>query len=143
MIIRNARIKDKDFIVKANHEVDEISGTHEESKLEQNYLDDLFCPQPKFSCIVVENNNEPVAYMLYSHVYWANTGYGLYLSNAYVSPTYRNQGILKMMLEFIKAENQDVVFMTAMVGKENSLMQSIMKNLGGEDVNLITYSIKI
>ena len=53
MEIREANILDKDFIVKGNQEICNISGVKKPSKLAENFEKDLFCENPKFNCFVL------------------------------------------------------------------------------------------
>ena len=50
MIIRDATISDKDFIIKGNKLIDEVSGVTRPSLLAKNFEKDLFCEKPKFIC---------------------------------------------------------------------------------------------
>ncbi|MCM1324917.1 MAG: GNAT family N-acetyltransferase [Acetobacter sp.] len=143
MKIRKVKFSDKEFIVKANLEIDKISGTTDESFLDRNFEKDFVGKRPKCKCIVIEDEQKPIGFCIYSYVYWSNTGLGIYLSNAYILPEYRKKGALNKMLKYIKNKHNNVVFFTGMVGKGNKLMQNIMtKKYGAEDVNLITYSIR-
>lgn len=143
MKIRKVKLSDKDFIVDANLEIDKISGTTDKSFLAENFEKDFLGKRPKCKCIVIEEDETPIGFCIYSYVYWSNTGLGIYLSNAYILPEFRKRGALDQMLKYIKNKHKNVVFFTGMVGKGNKLMQSIMtRKYGAEDVNLITYSIR-
>lgn len=142
MIIRDATISDKDFIIKGNKLIDEVSGVTRPSLLAENFEKDLFCEKPKFNCFVIEEDNQLVAYCIYSYVYWSDDGLGIYISNIFVSPEYRRRGYLKAIINHIKNNNPEAKFLTAFVGKENKIMQQAIESLGATQTNLYTYEMK-
>ncbi len=141
MEIREANILDKDFIVKGNQEICNISGVKKPSKLAENFEKDLFCENPKFNCFVLEENNEQIAFCLYSFVYWADTGLGIYISNIYVAPEHRRKGCVSIIFNYLKEKHPDALFFTALVGKQNYAMQSAFNKIKAVYENMITYSI--
>ena len=141
MIIRNATIKDKDFVVSSNDNVNQASGIKTQSRLTMNFEKDFLSDNPKAFCLIVEENKEQIAYCLYSYVYWANKGQGVYLSNVFVKPEHRKKGVLREILSHIKKLN-DVNFITMLVGNENDSMQKTIVNYGAEDIDMKTFYLK-
>ena len=141
MIIRNATIKDKDFVVSSNDNVNQVSGIKTQSRLTMNFEKDFLSDNPKAFCLIVEENKEQIAYCLYSYVYWANKGQGVYLSNVFVKPEHRKKGVLREILSHIKKLN-DVNFITMLVGNENDGMQKTIANYGAEDIDMKTFYLK-
>ena len=141
MLIRNATINDKDFVVSLNDEVNQISGINTQSQLSINYEKDILSEKPKAYCLIVEENKEQIAFALYSHVYWANKGQGVYISNVFVKPEHRKKGVLKKLLSHIK-NLDNVNFITMLVGNENVSMQKTIVNYGAEDIDMKTFYLK-
>lgn len=77
--------------------------------------------------------------MLYSYIYWANCGKGIYLSQAYVKNEYRNNGIFKLLLHELKIRERNCNFITNLVGSENEVMINSMKKIGFKSSDLITF----
>jgi len=141
MTIRNATIIDKDFIVSSNNYVNQVSGIKTQSQLSINFEKDILCENPKAFCLIVEENKEQIAFCLYSYVYWANKGQGVYLSNVFVKPEYRKKGVLREILSYLKNLN-NVNFITMLVGNENESMQKTIANYGAEDIDMKTFYLK-
>ena len=77
--------------------------------------------------------------ILYSYVYWANCGKGIYLSQAYVKSEYRGKGIYRELLKELERKETDCNFITDLVGKDNVVMQNALERLDFKSSNLITY----
>ena len=90
---------------------------------------------------IYEENKEQIAFCLYSYVYWANKGQGVYLSNVFVKPEHRKKGILKEILSYIK-NLDNVNFITMLVGNENESMQKTITTYGAEDIDMKTFYLK-
>ena len=141
MNIRNATIDDKEFVVSSNDYVNQVSGIKTQSQLSINFEKDILSDKPKAFCLIVEENKEQIAFCLYSYVYWANKGQGVYLSNVFVKPEHRKKGVLREILSYIKNLN-DVNFITMLVGNENESMQKTIENYGAEDIDMKTFYLK-
>lgn len=141
MNIRNATIEDKDFVVSSNDYVNQISGIKTQSQLSVNFEKDILSDNPKGFCLIVEENKEQIAFCLYSYLYWANKGQGVYLSNVFVKPEHRKKGILKEILSYIK-NLDNVNFITMLVGGENESMQKTIMSYGAEDIDMKTFYLK-
>lgn len=137
MIYRDAEIKDREFILNANREINELSGLND-SSFENRIDDDLF-KNKVFKSIVVEINNDLVGFVLYSYVYWANCGKGIYLSQAYVKSEYRGQGIYKNLIKELEKKENDCNFITDLVGTNNVVMKKVLDKLEFKSSNLVTY----
>lgn len=141
MNIRNATIKDKGFVVSSNDYVNQVSGIKTQSQLSINFEKDILCKNPKAFCLIVEENKEQIAFCLYSYVYWANKGQGVYLSNVFVKSEHRKKGIFREILSHIKNLN-NVNFITMLVGNENEIMQKTIAKYGAEDIDMKTFYLK-
>jgi hypothetical protein len=141
MNIRNVTFKDKDFVVSSNDYVNQVSGIKTQSQLSINFEKDILCENPKAFCLIVEENKKQIAFCLYSYVYWANKGQGVYLSNIFVKPKHRKKGVLKEVLSHIK-NLDNVNFITMLVGNENESMQKTIVNYGAEDIDMKTFYLK-
>lgn len=136
-IFREAIKSDKAFLLNANKEINGLSGL-DDSTFEKNIDKDLFEDRICKS-LIVEENGVILGFLLYSYVYWANCGKGIYLSNAYVNKEYRNKGLFKMLLSELEKKEISSNFITNLVGNENSIMMKSLNNLGYRNSDLITY----
>jgi len=88
--IEEAVVEDCDFILHANRMIDEASYI-ECSKLAENVKKDLF-EDKKSICLIAKEGDKNVGMILFSKVYWADRGCGVYASQAYVVEEARKQG---------------------------------------------------
>ncbi len=137
MVFREAKKEDKEFILKANKEINALSGLND-SSFEKRIDKDLF-KDKIFKSIIAEENNEIVGFVLYSYIYWANCGRGIYLSQAYVKKEYRGKGIYKSLLKELETKEKECNFITDLVGKDNEVMQKTLDKLMFSKSKLITY----
>ena len=137
MIFREAEFKDKDFILNANREINNLSGLND-SSFEKRIDKDLF-EDKIFKSIIAEIDGNLVGMVLYSYVYWANCGKGIYLSQAYVKNEYRGQGIYKDLLKELERKEISCNFVTDLVGKDNTVMKNTLDRLNFKSSDLITY----
>lgn len=134
---REVALKDKEFILNANKEINILSGLHD-STLDYNIDKDLF-EDKVCKVIVAEDNNNMIGFVLYSYIYWANCGRGIYLSQVYVQEEYRNKGIFRMLLHELETREKECKFITNLVGNENTVMLSSMNKLGFQSTDLVTF----
>lgn len=134
---REARKSDKDFLLNANREINILSGLND-SKFEKNIDKDLF-ENKICKSLVIEKEGVVLGFLLYSYVYWANCGKGIYLSQAYVKSEYRGQGIYKQLLLELEKKESECNFITDLVGTENEVMQKALNKLSFDSSDLITY----
>ena len=142
IIIEKATLKDKEFIINANKEINIVSGLND-SKLIENIDNDIFVENSVCNCLIGKDNEKTIGMILYSYIYWANLGKGIYLSQVYVIPEYRNKGVLRNFLNHIKTIESNSKFITAYIGEENILMQKSFVNLGAKITNLSIYYLGI
>ena len=134
---RDAQVDDKGFILEAHKEINQVSGLGE-SHFSENIDRDLF--QNKIcKVIIAEVNRECVGFLLYSYLYCADSGRGIYLSQAYVKDEYRKQGLLRQMLEELETREKDCNFIMDFVGKENKVMMHALDRLEFYSSDMITY----
>lgn len=140
-IFREANKNDKDFLLKANKEINILSGLND-SKFEKNIDKDLF-DDKICKTLIIEENGITIGFLLYSYVYWANCGKGIYLSNAYVVKEHRKKGIFKRLLSELEKREKDSNFITSLVGKENTTMINTLEKIDFKRSDLITFYKKI
>ena len=138
---RNAELRDKEFILNANREINILSGLND-STFDNNIDKDLF-ENKICKVIIAEIDNNAVGFVLYSYIYWANCGKGIYLSQAYVKDEYRKQGILKRLLQELENREKECNFITNLVGGENEVMMRSLNKLDFKSSDLVTYYRKI
>lgn len=138
---REAELKDKQFILDANKEINILSGL-DDSTFDNNIDKDLF-EENRCKVIIAEVDNHVAGFVLYSYIYWANCGNGIYLSQAYVKSEYRKQGILKELLQEIESREKECKFITNLVGDENEVMMGALNKLNFKSCDLITYYRKM
>lgn len=134
---REGELKDKKFILNANKEINILSGL-DDSTLDYNIDKDLF-EDKLCKTTIAEVDNNVVGFVLYSYIYWANCGKGIYLSQAYVKTEYRKQGILKMLLKELEIREKECKFITNFVGSENKVMIDSLEKMNFKSSDLITY----
>lgn len=135
--------KHKDFIIYANKVINNTNDTEQTVALEQNIDKDYFCENPKFKCLIAEVDDEPVGMILYSYFYWANDGEILWISQMYVEPEYRKQGVFFELIRKLKEENKDIKIVSCATGNENIRMQKILKYYDAHEIDLKFYYKKI
>ena len=134
---REVKIKDREFILNANKEINILSGLND-STFDNNIDKDLF-ENKICKVIIAEENSNSIGFVLYSYIYWANCGKGIYLSQVYVKKEYRNKGIFKMLLHELETKEKECRFITNLVGNENDVMLNSMNRLGFKSSDLITF----
>lgn len=137
MIFRNAELKDKEFILNANKEINILSGLNDstfEKRIDKDLFEDKICKS-----IIAEIDGETAGMILYSYVYLANCGKGIYLSQAYVKSEYRGQGIYKRLIKELEKIEDECNFITDLVGVNNEVMKNTLNKLKFETSDLITY----
>ena len=134
---RKAELKDKEFILNANKEINILSGLNDstlDSNIDKDLFEDNIC-----KVIIAEVDNNVVGFVLYSYIYWANCGKGVYLSQVYVKKEYRKQGILKALLDELESREKDCNFITNLIGNENEVMMQSFEKLNFKSSDLIIY----
>lgn len=138
---REVELKDKEFILNANKEINVLSGLNDstfDNSIDKDLFEDKIC-----KVIIAEVDNNVAGFVLYSYIYWANCGKGIYLSQAYVKCEYRKQGILKMLLHELELREKECNFITNLVGTENEVMINSLNKLGFKSSDLVTFYRKI
>ena len=123
MKFREVKKEDREFILKANREINELSGLND-STLEKRIDKDLF-EDKSCKLIIAEIDNSIAGFILYSYIYWANCGKGIYLSQAYVNENYRGQGVYKELLCELEKRETECNFITDLVGPDNEVMKNV------------------
>ena len=137
MIFRKAELKDREFILNANKEINVLSGLDDstfETRIDKDLFEDKICKS-----IIAEIDGKIAGMILYSYVYWANRGKGIYLSQAYIKSEFRGQGVFKSLLKELEKNEKDCNFITDLVGVENDVMKNTLNKLEFETSDLVTY----
>lgn len=132
----------KEFLIYANKAIDNINNMNEKSKFELNIERDYYCDRPKFQCLVAEVDDKPVGMILYSYFYWASDGQVLWISQMFVEPEYRKQGIFFKLLAKLREENKEVKIVSCATGNENKRMQKILKYYNGHEMSNLKFYYK-
>lgn len=139
--IVKADINDKEFILFANEEISKSSGLND-STLHTRIDEEIFGTNPKSECLVVKDGEKNIGMCIYSKIYWTNVGEGIYISQVYVVPEYRKKGIFRRIVEYIKENNKDNIFLTCLVGEENSNMNDALRKTGWKRSSMVTHFLK-
>ncbi len=137
MIFRKAELKDREFILNVNEEINLLSGLNDstfEARIDKDLFEDKICKS-----IIAEIDGKIVGMILYSYAYWANCGKGIYLSQAYVRSEFRGKGLFKTLLKELEKIEKECNFITNLVGVENDVMKNTLNKLEFETSDLITY----
>ena len=137
MIFRKAELRDREFILNANKEINVLSSLDDstfETRIDKDLFEDKICKS-----IIVESDGKIAGMILYSYVYQANCGKGIYLSQAYIKSEFRGQGVFKSLLKELEKNEKDCNFITDLVGVENDVMKNTLNKLEFETSDLVTY----
>ncbi len=136
--IKIAEEEDREFILKANHEID-LCSYIESSMLLKNIDRDIF-QKRKCVCLIARVGNERVGMVLFSKVYWADRGEGIYISQAFVEKKWRGMGVFKRLMKSALLHYKNTNFITCLVAKKNKNMVDCMHKLDFEDEDMISYA---
>ena len=138
---REAKTTDKEFILNANEEINNLSGINNNSfkeRIDKDLFEDKICKS-----IIAEFNNNVVWIVLYSYNYRANLWKWIYISQAYVKNEYRWQGIYKSLINELKKIEPECKFFTWLIGPENEIIQIVLKKMDFKTSDTITYYKKL
>jgi GNAT superfamily N-acetyltransferase len=141
--IVKARKEHKDYLLRANAEINQVNEVKHESNFSQNLERDLFTSKPKFKCLVAVADNKPVGMVLYSNMYWADDGEVLWISQTHVDKEYRKYGVFLKLIQELKNRNKDAVLISCATGKTNKTMQKLLKFAGGKKIDLLFYYLPL
>lgn len=137
--IGQASVEDRDFVLFANKQIDKVSDI-EKSALAKNVDADVFDGK-KCVCLVAKCGGRHAGMLLFSRVYWADRGQGIYVSQAFVCEPFRKQGVFKKMLQAAFDFYPDTQFVTLLVAKGNLGMQKCVKNLNFECEDMMSFVV--
>ena len=132
----------KNFLINANKAIDQVNEMNETNGLELNIDKDYFCEKPKFQCLVAEIDDKPVGMILYSYFYWASDGEVLWISQMYIEPEYRKQGVFFKLISKLREENKDIKIVSCATSESNERMQKILKYYGGVEMKNLKFYYK-
>ncbi len=138
---REAKAKDKEFILNANEEINILSGINNHTfkeRIDKDLFEDKICKS-----IIAEIDDNVVWMVLYSYNYWANLGKWVYISQAYVKNEYRGQDIYKSLINELKKIEPECKFFTWLIGPENEIIQIALNKMDFKTSDTITYYKKL
>lgn len=138
---RDVDIKDKEFILEAHEEINNLSGINNDSfkeRIDKDLFEEKFCKS-----IVAEIDGNIVWMILYCYIYWVNFWRWIYISQVYVKKEYRGQWIYKQLIEELKNKENWCNFFTDLVWLENLKMKNILEKMNFKSSNLVTYYKKL
>lgn len=138
IVIVKAKEEDREFILRGNEEIDECSYIVH-SALAKNIDEDLF-KRKKAVCLLARDGQKNIGMALFSKVYWADRGEGIYISQAFVEKDYRGQGVFKLLMCAALNYYKNTNFITCLVAKKNKNMLDCMHKLNFEDEDMISYA---
>ena len=141
MTIKKANENDKEFVLYANKMIDKASYI-ENSNLYQNIDRDLF-ENGKAVCLVAKESGQNIGMIMFSKVYWADRGQGIYVSQIFVEKEYRQKGVFKKLLKTAINYYKTTRFFTCLVSRKNKKMLCCMKKLRCKDENMSTFVLNV
>ena len=138
---REAKTTDKEFILKANEEINFLSGINNDSfkeRIDKDLFEYKICKS-----IIAEIDDNTVWIILYSYNYRANIWKWIYISQAYVKNEYRGQGIYKSLVNELKKIEPECKFFTWLIGPENEIIQIVLKKMDFKTSDTVTYYKKL
>ena len=141
MTIKRANESDREFVLYANKMIDKASFI-EKSNLYKNIDIDLF-ENNKCVCLVAKEKDENVGMIMFSKVYWADRGQGIYVSQVFVEKEYRRKGVFRKLLKTAINYYKNTKFFTCLVSRKNKKMLCCMKRLKCKDENMSTFVLNV
>ena len=132
IIIKRAKQEDLDFILHANKEIDKASFI-KSSALVYNIQHDIF--DKKYAvCFIAKKDGEYAGMILFSKVYWADRGEGIYVSQVFVEEKFRGQKVMKKLFKKALYHFKDTKFATCLVSDKNFRMIDCVNKFEREDM---------
>jgi len=141
--IIKATKKHREFLIKSNSIIHEISEQDCGSEFAKRIDVDYFCKTPKFYCLIAEYNNIPVGTILYSKMYWADDGEVLWVSQMFVEKEYRKHGVAIELYKALKAFSPEANVIACATGKGNATMNKVLKGIGFKIIDMNFFAKKI
>lgn len=136
--IFRAKLEDKEFILHANLEIDRCSFI-ENTSFAKYIEKDLF-KNKKAVCLLARDGQKNVGMILFSRVYWADRGEGIYVSQVFVEEEYRQQGIFRLLLKRALNYYKNTNFITCLVSNKNQTMLKSINKLTFEDEGMVSFA---
>ena len=80
--------------------------------------------------------------IIYSYFYLASDWEVLCISQMYVEPEYRKQGIFFKLISKLHEENKEIKLVSCATGEDNKRMQRILKYYGGVEMKNLKFYYK-
>ena len=136
--IKRAGLCDKDFVLYANKEIDRVSYI-EKSTLKDNVCEDVL-QGDKGVCLIAKCKGIYAGMILFSKVYWADRGLGIYVSQVFVEKEFRRNNVFKMLLLKAQEFYPNIKFVTFLVSKKNLTMLKCAQKMGCEDEDMVCFA---
>jgi hypothetical protein len=78
--------------------------------------------------------------ILFSKVYWADRGLGIYVSQVFVEKEFRRNNVFKMLLAKAQEFYPNIKFVTFLVSKKNLTMLKCAQKMGCEDEDMVCFA---
>ena len=147
VVIRNAKLEDFEFILKANKAVSEKSSNTVLTDVER-LKKDLFSRPAKAKVIIAEVDEKVVGMAMYSTIFLANEGEMMWVSQMYVEPHFRNrkQWIAPaLMAELIKiAQEKEWSHICWATDISNNIPKKLSQKLGAKALeNFVMFALPL
>ena len=139
--IKRAGLCDKDFVLYANKEIDRASYIAK-SALKDNVCEDVL-QGDKAVCLIAKYKGSYVGMVLFSKVYWADRGLGIYVSQVFVEKEFRRNNVSKLLLTKAQEFYPNIKFVTYLVSKKNMPMLKCSAKMEFEDEDMICFAKNI
>lgn len=132
--VRIATKEDIPFIIQGNQIIDQKSYVDapppnplNEARLER----DVFSPDnPRAHILIAEVNGHRAGFVMYSYCYFASEGEGIWLTNFFIDPTNRKEGVGKAMIEYMKTLYPNVSGVYGAIASTNSMARHFFSGTG-------------
>lgn len=130
-VIRPAVIEDIPFILQGCQIIEQKSyDVAPKPMTAKRIRDEIFCDAPKGFVIVAEFEDQPAAFMVYSYCFFASEGEGIWVTNFYIDPFCRKNGVGKLMLDELKKRNPDTSGIYGAIARSNTIARHFFSGLG-------------
>ncbi len=68
-----------------------------------------------------------IGFIIYSYIYFSDSGKGIYISQAYIDKSYRKKEYFKKLVKELRNQEKDCKHIICFVAKDNRQMTDVMK----------------
>ena len=147
VVIRNAKLEDFEFILKANKAVSEKSSNTVLTDVER-LKKDLFSRPAKAKVIIAEVDEKVVGMAMYSTIFLANEGEMMWVSQMYVEPHFRNRkqwiapALMAELIKIAQKKKWEYICWATDIG--NNIPKKLSQKLGAKALdNFMMYALPL